>query len=332
MKEVLCFGEALIDFLNTGKTGQDGLTLNEFRQYPGGAPANAAVAIAKLGGKARFAGQVGDDSFGHFLTGALAHYGVDTRDLLCHPTAKTALAFVTLDADGERSFAFYRDQSADMVLTPEQVSPRWFINQPVVHFCSNTLTTTEIAASTREFVAQAKQQGCLISFDVNLRHNLWPAGKADISRVNEFVLSANLLKFAREEFDFLAGDNPKQFIEQCFEHNCRLLMITDGGKELEYFTPKACGIIYPPKVTSVDTTAGGDGFIGGLLFALAAEYSPEAALQEKLTELLTFACHCGALAVTRPGAFPALATLNEIKQTLSGSDAAATLNALRSDK
>ncbi|MCL1036814.1 carbohydrate kinase [Shewanella submarina] len=332
MKEVLCFGEALIDFLNTGKTEQDGLTLNEFRQYPGGAPANAAVAIAKLGGKARFAGQVGNDGFGRFLGEALNHYGVDTQALLCHPRAKTALAFVTLDEEGERSFAFYRDQSADMVLKPEQVSPQWFSNQPIVHFCSNTLTTSEIAESTRQFVQLAKHQGCLVSFDVNLRHNLWPAGKADIKRVNELVLSANLLKFSREEFEYLAGDEPQRFIKQCFQGNCRLLMITDGGKELEYFTPDTSGIIYPPRVTTVDTTAGGDGFIGGLLFALAAEPEPQDALQTKLIELLTFACHCGALAVTRPGAFPALAVLNEIQQALSGNETVSSLTALRNQQ
>ncbi len=97
MKRVVCFGEAVIDFLNTGQLREGEMSLNSFTQFPGGAPANAAVAVAKLGGEAVFAGQVGDDPFGHFLLDALQLYGVDTSIAAVHPTARTALAFVFLD-------------------------------------------------------------------------------------------------------------------------------------------------------------------------------------------------------------------------------------------
>ena len=105
MSNVLCFGEALIDFLNTGQKQEERLSLNAFTQYPGGAPANAAVAVAKLGGDAAFVGQVGADMFGDFLVQSLAEYGVDTSHVLQHPTLKTALAFVARDEAGERKFS-----------------------------------------------------------------------------------------------------------------------------------------------------------------------------------------------------------------------------------
>ena len=168
MKRVLCFGEALIDFLNTGQQHEGDLSLNAFTQYPGGAPANAAVAVAKLGGDAAFAGQVGDDQFGHFLIDALRLYG-------------------------ERSFSFRRDGTADIVMTREQVGTDWFRDQPVVHFCSNTLTDAHIADVTRYVVAQARQRGSVVSFDVNLRHKLWPADKVDAGVVNELVHAADVV-------------------------------------------------------------------------------------------------------------------------------------------
>jgi len=185
MNPVICFGEALIDFLMINVTPQEELHLPEFRQYPGGAPANAAVAVAKLGGNAKFAGQVGDDTFGQFLADSLQAYGVDTQFLERHPQAKTALAFVSLDHTGERSFSFYRDASADVIFNKDQILPSWFDNNAMIHFCSNTLTTDDIADCTKHLIAQAQQHQSFISFDVNLRHNLWPTGKADQQRVND---------------------------------------------------------------------------------------------------------------------------------------------------
>ena len=164
-----------------------GTTLNNknYRQYPGGAPANAAVAVAKLGGKALFAGQVGTDSFGDFLADALSQYNVDIQFLAQHQEAKTALAFVMLNKDGDRSFSFHRHQTADVLFSAEQVKDTWFKDQPIFHFCSNTLTESAIAQTTIVAVEKAKYHQSLISFDVNLRHNLWAQGHADINLVND---------------------------------------------------------------------------------------------------------------------------------------------------
>jgi len=316
MRPVLCFGEALIDFLNTGKQEDGPLVLNNYRQYPGGAPANAAVAVAKLGGKAIFAGQVGADPFGDFLEQALIEYAVDTTFLARHSEAKTALAFVMLDEEGDRSFSFYRQASADVLFSPQQVDEHWFTDQPLFHFCSNTLTDELITTTTKAAVAKAKANQSLVSFDVNLRHNLWPTGFADIKLVNELVYCADIIKFSRDELEYLSQGNDSDYIQKCLQQGVSLLVITDGEHPIEFFSKVGSAIIPVPSIKAVDTTAGGDAFSGALLFALSQLSDPSSALSSMavLKQLIKFSSNCGAHAVTLPGAFPALPRFNDIQE------------------
>ncbi|WP_417624227.1 carbohydrate kinase family protein [Paremcibacter congregatus] len=328
MRPVFCFGELLIDFLSISEHQSDGLTLKDYRQYPGGAPANAAVAVAKLGGKSYFAGQVGSGIFGDFLKQALERYGVDTRFLLQHPTAKTALAFVERAPDGDRRFSFYRHETADLLMTPEQVDNAWFADPVIFHFCSNTLTTDAITTCTHYAVDQALSQNNLISFDVNLRHNLWPDGHADKDRVNSLVYKSHVVKFSRDELEYLASGDLESYIREALKTTCQLILVTDGGNIMSYHTASHSGEISPPPVDPVDTTAGGDAFIGGFLHAISRTNDPFAALvdRSKLPELLMFALCCGACTVTKAGAFPALPDLNEANSlfTRSFPDASST--------
>ncbi len=314
MGKVICFGEALIDFLQFNTELSSPLSLNHYCQYPGGAPANASVAVAKLGGSALFLGQVGDDAFGHFLENALNSYRVDTQYLLKHPTAKTALAFVMLDDDGERSFSFYRDKSADILFTSSQIPIDIFNTQDFVHFCSNTLTTSDIAATTQAVIKLAKKNKSIVSFDVNLRQNLWSVGQADIVLVNKFVNQANVLKFSKNELIYLADGNEKNYIDKLLQNSCQLLVVTNDGEAIEYYSQFHKGQVFPPKVDVVDTTAGGDAFSGGLLFKLSQAKSWQNILKDdtQLHELVTFAVACGAHTVARAGAFPALPEFSDI--------------------
>lgn len=319
MRKILCFGEALIDFLTSGHNQQGPLNLPVFCQYPGGAPANAAVAVARLGGRAYFAGQVGQDMFGNFLRDALVAYGVDTSFLLHHPTASTALAFVALDDKGERSFSFHRHQTADVILRADQVSDLWFSGDTILHFCSNTLTTADIAGCTDAVVSKAKAAGNLISFDVNLRHNLWASAQADRGLVNQLVTQADLLKFSRDELEYLARGQTEAYIQRNLAAGCQLILVTDGAKAIEYFSQTSTGFITPPQVQAVDTTAGGDAFIGGFLYALSGLTDLAGFFRQTkmLEQTLHFAAHCGAYAVTRPGAFTALPDLAAVKAQLT---------------
>lgn len=328
MKPVICFGEALIDFLNTGKELDGCLSLNNYRQYPGGAPANAAVAVAKLGGHAIFAGQVGNDIFGDFLESSLQAYHVDTQYLSKHPSAKTALAFVTLDQYGERTFSFYRQKSADLLFAQDQVKDAWFTEQTTFHFCSNTLTEKDIANCTEYAVNKALQADSVVSFDVNLRHNLWPSGQADIDTVNNLVRRAHIIKFSLEEFNFLANGNPDDYLAFCLNSNCQLLIITDGANPIAYHTPTFSHSVQPPAITAIDTTAGGDGFIGGILFALSQfDHLGDVIDNDSvLKKIIEFSAQCGAIAVSKSGAFPALATLDEVLPKLTAQQDSPSIN------
>jgi fructokinase len=315
MAAVTCFGEALIDFLNTGTQAEGPIQIPDFRQFPGGAPANVAVAIAKLGGDARFAGQVGDDTFGHFIKNALDTYEVDTSNMLFHASAKTALAFVFLDSDGERSFEFFRDQTADLLLTEQDVKDKWFIGADIFHFCSNTLTDPSIAKTTLATLKKAKSQGCIVSFDINLRHNLWPNGKADISAVTNCFEFVDLIKVSKEELDFLQPEGEMAFVKAAIEAGVSTILITDGGEPIKVLAKGVFSEITPPETNVVDTTAAGDSFTGGFLFALAEQKEPRKALvdQQLLEEMTLFASKCGAFTVSKQGAFTALPTFEDME-------------------
>lgn len=319
MSKVICYGEALIDFLQINQQVQDGVSLSDYRQFPGGAPANAAVALAKLGGKSHFVGQVGDDQFGHFLIKCLRHYGVNTEWLLIHKSAPTPLAFVHLDKYGERSFTFMRKDSADLQLRPDDIKTSWFENAEILHFCSNTLTEKGAADTTQAVLNKASENNLTICFDVNLRTNLWPNSTLNIALINEFVEKTQVIKFAREEFELLCQNEPEDYINRCFNGNCELLFITGGGDDIEYITKHHRGRISPAKAKVVDTTAGGDGFIGAILYLLSERITLDTLInnQNALKSAIAFASCAGALAVSRQGAFPALPSLNEINTLFS---------------
>jgi len=314
LKPLLSFGEALIDFLQIGCSNVEDDSFAEFRQFPGGAPANVAVAFARLGGDARFAGQVGDDPFGRFLENSLVHYGVDTRFLAFHPTAKTALAFVSLDSEGDRSFSFYRDKTADLLFSVDQVTDDWFDGRPVFHLCSNTLTNGDIAAVSRYALDQAREAGCMISFDVNLRPGLWPGGNVDRSRCDDVVRAADFIKFAKEEFEFLANGDEQQYVDALLAERQRLIVVTDGGGAVRFFTREHRDTVVTPTVDVVDTTAAGDAFTAGVLRGLCAASDLDSVTSDatRISALLEFAIRCGSLTTTRAGAFPALPEFAEV--------------------
>ncbi|MGO3217794.1 MAG: PfkB family carbohydrate kinase, partial [Halomonas sp.] len=182
MTPVIAFGEALVDMLSN-RLGVSTASQETFTPYAGGAPANVAVACARLGVPSQFLGMLGDDTFGHFLVRELNSHGVDTGGVVFTKQARTALAFVSRDEAGERTFDFYRPPAADLLYRLEHLPAGVFENPAILHLCSNSLTDPDIAAVTLAIATMAKRAGCLVSVDANLRHNLWPEGSADISLV-----------------------------------------------------------------------------------------------------------------------------------------------------
>lgn len=314
MTPVIAFGEALVDMLSSrlgDDTGQE-----TFTPYAGGAPANVAVACARLNVPSQFLGMVGDDTFGHFLISELKSHGVDTQGVVLTKEARTALAFVSRDSSGERTFDFYRPPAADLLYRLEHLPHGVFEQPAIVHLCSNSLTDPEIADTTLAIAAMAKRAGCLVSVDANLRHNLWTEGSADLWLVTELLDSADLVKVSLDELDYLRGGHSQEaWLSQRLAAGVKVILITDGPNKVVL---KGVGLdhtITPPQVTAVDTTAGGDAFIGGLLAELSQHGIDENWYQDSdfLTRAVDIACRCGAHAVTRPGAYAALPTHSDIE-------------------
>lgn len=317
MVSVIAFGEALVDMLSS----RLGETLDQpetFTPYAGGAPANVAVACARLGIPSRFLGMVGEDTFGHFLIRELQSHGVDTQGVVLTRKARTALAFVSRDAQGERTFDFYRPPAADLLYRPHHLPQDAFETPAIVHLCSNSLTDRDIADTTLTIAQMAKQAGCLISVDANLRHNLWPGGSADAELVTQLLDTAALLKVSLEELDYLRGKQSQdRWFAERLAAGVKIVLITDGPNDVIVKGAAIEQRIAPPCVQAVDTTAGGDAFIGGLLAELS-RYGIEPGWYQDhafLNKAVDMACRCGAHAVTRPGAYVALPTLADI-QTL----------------
>lgn len=304
MKPILCFGEALVDCLKTGELRDDGLVLPEFRHYPGGAPANVAVAAAKLGADAHFAGQVGNDVFGRFLQESLARYGVKLENLSIHQNAPTPMAFVLLDSDGERSFEFLRSGTADLFYRQEQLNWQDFSEPGIFHICSNTLTDEPLRGVTLGLVNQAREKGWRTSFDVNLRTNLWPRVAEAGGAIDALACQVDLIKASLEELHELWPDaDVTALVQRWMSKGVRAVVVTNGGESVSLYTASSSTVVNVPKVKVVDTTAAGDAFVGGLLYHLAGQSDWSDAVLE---EAVNLAVRCGAFTVERAGAYPAL--------------------------
>jgi Sugar kinases, ribokinase family len=317
---VACFGEALIDFL--ARPGAEGGP-RHFVEHAGGAPANVAVGIARLGGDARFVGMLSDDMFGDFLLSQFRHYGVDVAQVRRTGAARTALAFVSLAADGERSFNFYRPPAADLLFRPDHFDPAAFADLAVFHACSNSLAARDIADTTLRGMQLATDAGALVSFDLNLRPALWPRGEDPLPTLWRALEGAHLVKLSREELGFLAsGDNEDAVIARLFGHATRVLLVTDGPAPVRWWTRDTHGTAPTFRIDAIDTTAAGDAFVAGLLQRVAAlglhpdDVGAAFAGAGVRDDLLHHAAASGALATTRFGAFAAMPTGAEVRALL----------------
>jgi fructokinase len=314
---VICMGELLIDFVPT----EAGVTLAEadaFKKAPGGAPANVAVGLARLGVSASFMGKVGDDEFGRFLAQTLIDNGVDTTPLVFSARARTALAFVSLTAEGERDFMFYRHPSADMLFEPGEVREESFAGARIFHYGSISLIGEPSRSATLHAIRRAKEAGCLISYDPNLRLPLWPG--EDEARAGLMLgwEHAQVVKASAEEIAFLTGEaEVERGVRQLWHDGLTLVAVTEGAVGCRYFTVEASGRLPGFAVEVADTTGAGDGFVAGLLAALIANpvlWEDVPALEEALR----LANAVGALTTTQLGAIPALPTRVQVEAFLAG--------------
>src|SRR5436190_337048 len=324
---VVCLGEALIDFV----ADTAGVSLAEcpgFRKAPGGAPANVAVGLARLGVPASFVGKVGDDPFGRFLRDTFAEAGVDTGPMILSSEARTGLAFVSLMANGERDFMFYRNPSADMLLRWDEVAESRFAGARVLHHGSITLIGEPSRTATIVAAANAREAGCLVSYDVNLRLPLWESEAAAREGIKDGLTGVHLIKVSEEEGEFLFDTRtPEETAAKLLLGGARLVVVTRGaaGVYCRWWLGTARNerqglqeLSVPGfSVDAVDTTGAGDGFVAALLAGVLAEPALEEIPPERMQAILTLANAVGALTCTRKGAIPALPTRAEVERFLA---------------
>ena len=204
MFDVVALGESLIDFTPNGTNAQ-GIEL--FARNPGGAPANVLAMNARLGGKTAFIGKVGKDGFGDFLRQTLVESSIDVSGLVIDEKIPTTLAFVQLDSKGDRSFTFYRNPGADVMLTSAEVNRNLIDDAAIFHFGSVSLTADPSRTATLEAARYARQQGKLVSFDPNYRPLLWEHPADAVVQMQEGVKLADLLKVSEEEMQLITNES-----------------------------------------------------------------------------------------------------------------------------
>jgi fructokinase len=305
---IVCFGEMLIDFV----PDVAGVSLAEstgFLKAPGGAPANVAVAISKLGGQSAFVGKVGDDEFGHMLADILRKNNVNDEGVLFDQHARTALAFVTLKANGEREFMFYRNPSADMLLTEAELNLDLIRRANIFHYGSISLISEPVRSAHLAAMNAAKQAGILCSYDPNVRLPLWPSEDAARDGILSIWKEADFIKVSDDEVAFLTKGDPQseENVLSLWYEGLKLLIVTDGEKGCRYFTKDFKGSVSGFSVKTIDTTGAGDAFVGSLLVSIAKDNSIFEN-EEKLRQALKFSNACGAICTTQKGAIPALPT------------------------
>ncbi|XP_059632920.1 probable fructokinase-4 isoform X2 [Cornus florida] len=315
---IVSFGEMLIDFVPT----VSGVSLAEapgFLKAPGGAPANVAIAVARLGGQAAFVGKLGDDEFGQMLAGILKQNGVTGEGILFDQGARTALAFVTLRSDGDREFMFYRNPSADMLLRPDELNLELIRSAKVFHYGSISLIVEPCRSAHLKAMEVAKDAGALLSYDPNLRLPLWPSAEEAREQIMSIWDKAEVIKVSDNELEFLTGSDKIDDADamSLWHPGLKLLLVTLGDKGCKYYTKNFHGAVDAFHVKAVDTTGAGDSFVGALLVKIVDDQSILED-EKRLREVLTFANACRAITTTKKGATPALPTEPHIHYLING--------------
>ncbi len=308
--DILIFGEALVDFLPLGRGKLR--HVDRFEKTIGGAPANLAVGLARLGVRPVLVTALGEDEFGHFLVETLEGEGVDMSAVRMTSEAKTGIAFIALDHDGERSFLFFREPSADMTVGPEDAA-RAPVDTPMLHMGTNAMTNASGLEASVTLMRHAQAAGRLVSMDANIRLHLWPKNEEALDTIRGALAHVDLLKVSEEEMALLCpgchGD-PHAFYDYASELGVRWVVMTLGADGARVFGP-GVDVAYGGRVVEVvDTTGAGDAFLAGLLFGLVQQADREVPSQrwpdrlsaDSWRKALRLANHLGSEVCTALGA------------------------------
>ena len=312
--DVIALGELLIDFTMNGQSEQGN---NMFEACPGGAPCNVLALLNKMGKKTAFIGKVGKDQFGALLRDTITEAGIDASNLMVDENVNTTLAFVHTFPDGDREFSFYRNPGADMMLTADEVNPEVVKDTKVFHFGTLSMTHEGVREATKKAVETAKANGCLVSFDPNLRPPLWSSLDLAKEQMEYGFGKCDILKISDNEIQFVSGkedyDEGIAYLQETY--NIPLILLTMGkdGSRAYY---KGMRVERPGfSVKAIETTGAGDTFCGSSLNYLV-DHDFENLTEEQLGEMLTYANAAAALVTTKKGAIKAMPVKEEVLELI----------------
>ena len=297
--------------------GQSEQGNNMFEACPGGAPCNVLALLNKMGKKTAFIGKVGKDQFGTLLRETITEAGIDASNLVVDENVNTTLAFVHTFPDGDREFSFYRNPGADMMLTADEVNPEVVKDTKIFHFGTLSMTHDGVREATKKAVETAKENGCLVSFDPNLRPPLWSSLDLAKEQMEYGFGKCDILKISDNEIQFVSGkedyDEGIAYLQETY--NIPLILLTMGkdGSRAYY---KGMRVERPGfSVKAIETTGAGDTFCGSSLNYLV-DHDFENLTEEQLGEMLTFANAAAALVTTKKGAIKAMPVKEEVLELI----------------
>lgn len=313
--DVTALGELLVDFTENGISAQ-GNTLLEAN--PGGAPCNVLAMLKNLGKKTAFIGKIGNDALGKMLKKTVEDQGICIDNLVEDEEIHTTLAFVHSDKDGDRSFSFYHNPGADLMLQWEEINVDFLVNTKIFHFGTLSMTEEEIKNVTKKAVQKAKENGVLISFDPNFRPPLWKDMEDARQQMWYGIGQCDILKISDDEILFLTGtkDIDEGIARIREKSHAKLICATMGknGSKVYYKGKTVFGRPFLRKDT-IETTGAGDTFMACVLNTVL-EKGLEQLTQESLTEMLLFANAASSIITTRKGALKVMPQRQEILDCL----------------
>lgn len=306
MGKIWVLGDAVVDLIPEGA--------NAYLRCAGGAPANVAVGIARLGGTTGFIGRVGDDPLGRFMLQTLQQENVCTQHMNLDPQQRTSTVIVELN-EGERSFTFMVNPSADQFLDLSDLPH--FNSNDWLHCCSIALINEPSRSTTFEAIRRIKAEGGFFSFDPNLRESLWKSSAEMKSVVNQVVALADVLKFSEEELVFLTDskDLSEATSKLAKRYPEKLIIVTLGKLGATYYLQGESELVSCKPLIPVDTTGAGDAFVSGLLFGISQVENWKNSTA--LMQIIKQANACGALATTAKGAMSALPNKQQLDAFLA---------------
>lgn len=314
--DVTALGELLIDFTENGLSSQGNYLLEA---NPGGAPCNVLAMLAKLGKKTAFIGKVGDDFLGRHLKDVVEAVGIDTRNLKLDDQVHTTLAFVHTYADGDRDFSFYRNPGADMNLRAEEIDEDLIASSRIFHFGSLSLTHPGVREATKKALAIAKEQGCLISYDPNLRPPLWNTLEEAKEQIAFGMTQCDIMKISDNEIQWFTGeedfDAGIRILQDTYHIPLILLSLGRDGSRAYY---KGMKVEVAPflQENTIETTGAGDTFCACVI-NYVLDHGLENLTEQDLQAMLRYANAAASLITTRKGALRVMPEMADVERMLN---------------